>query len=53
MRSVSHVAVLPPDERDAVLDEVRELLATDPATAGRDQLAVPYRVDVYWAERLG
>jgi SAM-dependent methyltransferase len=53
IRSVSHVAVLPAAERDAVLDEVRAALATDPATAGRTQLDVPYRVDAYWAERLG
>jgi SAM-dependent methyltransferase len=51
VRSVSHVAVLPPDQREAVLDEVRALLRTDPATAGRDELALPYRVDAYWAER--
>ncbi len=43
--SVSHVAVLPEAERTAVLDEVRSLLATDPATAGRAILDIPYRVD--------
>ena len=52
MRSVSHVAVLPADRQDAVLDEVRDVLRTDPATAGREQLALPYRVDAYWAERI-
>ncbi|HEX3455301.1 MAG TPA: class I SAM-dependent methyltransferase [Gaiellaceae bacterium] len=52
VRSVSHVAALPPAQRDEVLDRVRSLLAADPATAGRDELAVPYRVDVYWTERL-
>jgi SAM-dependent methyltransferase len=51
VRSVSHVAVLPPDRQAAVLDEVRELLRTDPATTGKDALAMPYRVDAYWAER--
>lgn len=51
VRSVSHVAVLPPDRREAVLDEVRALLRDDPDTAGREQLALPYRVDAYWAER--
>jgi ubiquinone/menaquinone biosynthesis C-methylase UbiE len=50
-RSVSHVASLEPDTRDAVLDEIRELLATDPATRGRSAVAIPYRVDCYWAER--
>ncbi len=49
--SVSHVAVLPRHERDVVLREVRAVLDTDPATAGKDIMAIPYRVDVYWAER--
>jgi SAM-dependent methyltransferase len=52
MRSVSHVAVLPPDEQAAVLDEIRAVLARDPATAGRDTVALPYRVDAYWAQRI-
>jgi SAM-dependent methyltransferase len=50
--SVSHVAVLPELEREAVLDEIRHLLTTHPQTAGRTQLAIPYRVDAYWCERL-
>ena len=50
-RSVSHVAVLPPDEQRAVLEEVRTILATNPDTTGRDVLALPYRVDAYWCER--
>lgn len=50
-RSVSHVATLPPDRQAAVLDRVREILATHPATRGRDEVAIPYRVDCYWAER--
>ncbi len=52
VRSVSHVAVLPPDRQANVLDEVRELLRTDPTTAGKDALAMPYRVDAYWTERI-
>ena len=51
VQSVSHVAVLPEAERTALLDEVRRFLRTDPATAGRVELALPYRVDAYWAER--
>jgi SAM-dependent methyltransferase len=50
--SVSHVAVLPDPERATVLDEVRTLLAAHPGTAGRDELAVPYRVDCFWFERI-
>jgi SAM-dependent methyltransferase len=49
--SVSHVAVLPEREREAVLDEVRELLATHPAVRGRETVEIPYRVDCFWAER--
>jgi len=51
VRSVSHVAVLPTAQQEAVLDEVRTLLRDDPATAGRDEVALPYRVDAYWTER--
>ncbi|HEY3672312.1 MAG TPA: class I SAM-dependent methyltransferase [Acidimicrobiia bacterium] len=51
VRSVSHVAVLPPAQQEAVLDEVRALLRDDPATAGKAELALPYRVDAYWTER--
>jgi len=50
-RGVSHVAVLPPDEQAAMLDEVRAILTTHPDTVGRDELALPYRVDAYWCER--
>jgi SAM-dependent methyltransferase len=52
VRSVSHVAVLPPDRREAVLDEVRTLLRDDPtAILHHDELALPYRVDAFWTER--
>ncbi len=50
-QSVSHVAVLEPDEQRAVLDEVRTLLATHPETAGQDRIPIAYRVDAYWCER--
>ena len=49
--SVSHVAVLPETEREAVLDEVRDLLATHPAVQGRETVEIPYRVDCFWVER--
>ena len=51
LRSVSHVAVLPTAEQAAVLDEVRAVLDTDPATSGHEVVALPYRVDTYWVER--
>jgi SAM-dependent methyltransferase len=52
VRSVSHVAVLPPADQERVLDEVRALLASHPATRGRDVVAIPYRVHAYWCESL-
>jgi SAM-dependent methyltransferase len=50
-RSVSHVAVLPPDEQASVLAEVREVARTHPDTAGHDRIPIPYRVDAYWCEK--
>ena len=50
-RSVSHVAVLPASQQEAVLDEVRQILASHPETKGRDELLLPYRVDCLWCER--
>lgn len=49
--SVSHIAALPEPRHTEVLDEIRELLATHPDTKGRDDLAIPYRVDAYWCQR--
>jgi ubiquinone/menaquinone biosynthesis C-methylase UbiE len=50
--SVSHVAVLPQDERAAVLDEVRAVLATHPDVAGRGVVEIPYRVDCIAVPRV-
>ena len=50
--SVSHVAVLPDAEREAVLDEVRAVLAGHPAIRDRETVEIPYRVDCYWTERV-
>ena len=50
--SVSHVAVLPPAERDTVLEEVRQLVATHPDTRGRATVALPYRVDCFTFRRV-
>jgi SAM-dependent methyltransferase len=49
--SVSHIAALPDDRRSGVLQEIRDLIATHPQTAGHDDLFIPYRVDAYWCER--
>ena len=50
--SVSHVAVLPAAERDQVLDEVRDIVATHPDTRGRSTFDIPYRADCLCVERL-
>lgn len=46
--SISYVAAMPADRRAAVLDDVRQLLATDPETAGSEVIELPYRAHVYW-----
>jgi SAM-dependent methyltransferase len=45
--SVSFMARLPEDERADVTARVRRLAATDPALAGRQTFALPYRTDVF------
>jgi SAM-dependent methyltransferase len=52
MRSVSHIAALPPGEQRKVLGEIAAILAAHPDTAGRDILAIRYRVDVMYTERV-
>ncbi|HEY3834775.1 MAG TPA: methyltransferase domain-containing protein [Acidimicrobiia bacterium] len=52
IKGVSHVAALEGAEQEAVLDEVRQILATHPDTVGRTELALPYRVDCYMLERV-
>jgi SAM-dependent methyltransferase len=49
--SVSFVASLPEAERQRLFADVRDLLAADPETCGREELELPYRTDVYWAAR--
>jgi MOSC domain-containing protein YiiM len=46
--SISYVAAMPADRRAIVLDAVRELLATDPDTAGAEVIELPYRADIFW-----
>jgi SAM-dependent methyltransferase len=49
--SVSYVASASDAERARVIDEVGEILDTDPELAGRDSVLMPYRTDVYWCVR--
>jgi SAM-dependent methyltransferase len=51
-RGVSHVAALPDPEKERILDEVRDVLATHPDTVGKAELGIPYRVDAMGCERL-
>jgi len=53
VRSVSHVAVLPPAGQRAVLDEVRAILREHPQTRNAPTVGIGYRVDAMYAERLG
>jgi SAM-dependent methyltransferase len=52
VRSISHVGALAPDEQRAFLDEIRRVLATDPATRGAAEVTLPYRTHVCWATRI-
>jgi SAM-dependent methyltransferase len=49
--SRSHLIALAPDERTAVLERIRELLATHPDTAGREVLDMPYETVAFRADR--
>jgi SAM-dependent methyltransferase len=46
--SVSMIAILPAEDRRAVAEAVRELLATETETRGRFTIRLPYLTDVYW-----
>ena len=46
--SRSYVILLPPDQRERLLADVRHLLETDPALAGRASIPLPY---VTWCWR--
>ncbi|MEZ0447320.1 class I SAM-dependent methyltransferase [Cellulomonas sp. ICMP 17802] len=47
--SRSHLILLPPDERETLLDAVDELVATHPDLRGREWVDVPYRTECYRA----
>ena len=46
--SISYIAAMDEARRAVVLDEVRELLASDAETAGEALVELPYRAHVYW-----
>lgn len=49
--SRSYLIALPEHERRGVLDRVRELLSTSPATAGRERVELPYVTHAFRARR--
>jgi len=46
--SISYIAAMSEQRQQGVLDQVRELLATDAVTAGADVIELPYRAHAYW-----
>jgi SAM-dependent methyltransferase len=50
--SVSFISALSDTERDKVVTRLRALIATDPAIAGKAEIAVPYTTFAFTAERL-
>ena len=50
MVEARHLILLPPDQRDALLDEIDELAATHPDLRGREWIDVPYRTECYRAQ---
>lgn len=46
--SISYIAAMTAARRRIVLDQVRELLATDPETAGAEFVELPYAANIYW-----
>jgi SAM-dependent methyltransferase len=49
--SRSYAILLPPDERQALLDRVRRLAATHPAVAGQREISLPYVTQCWRARR--
>jgi MOSC domain-containing protein YiiM/SAM-dependent methyltransferase len=46
--SISYVAAMSEARRQRVLDEVRELLASDPDTKGAEVIELPHVAHIYW-----
>ena len=52
LASMSAVAAETPEARDALTAAVAEVLRTDPDTAGRDVIVLPYTTELHWLRRL-
>jgi ubiquinone/menaquinone biosynthesis C-methylase UbiE len=51
LASMSVVAAAAPDVRERLLSDVAEVLRTDPRTAGRDVIELPYTTELHWLRR--
>lgn len=49
--SRSYVILLPPEERQTLLDRVRQLAETDPALAGQPEVSLPYVTECWRCHR--
>jgi SAM-dependent methyltransferase len=49
--SISFVAALPDRARARVLAEIEQVVEAEPSLAGPGPVRVPYRTDLFWAER--
>ena len=52
LASMSVVAAETPEVRAALMAAVADLLRTDPDTAGRDKIVLPYTTELHWLRRL-
>ena len=50
-RFIGFIASLPEVERAAVLDQVRELVQSEPAIRGLAAFEMPYRTFTYWCRK--
>ena len=52
LASMSAVAAETPEVRDELVAAVAAMLRTDPDTAGRDEIVLPYTTELHWLRRL-
>jgi hypothetical protein len=53
VKSTSFIAAMAPDERSTIVAEIRALIATEPALAGKDIVTVPYRTEAFYTVMTG
>ncbi|CAN5141608.1 class I SAM-dependent methyltransferase [soil metagenome] len=51
-RSTSFIADLPEADREALLQSIRDLVASEPTLRGRESVSFPYRTEAYCCRRL-